>query len=186
MRPPPRPQQRRPLSRPPAGGRRRSTPKNSVATRSCVGHRCSMDVIRAASGDASSIAEVWLRSRKVSVPDVPPAVHSDEVVRAFFERVVLRSKETWIAVDDGVVGLLTEPSVKLTSTRVTAPWMATRRSYWLTPLPDPASSARQRHRRSAGSPMPTALPRIYACPRSSSLPVGSLTRTASVAASTAA
>lgn len=53
------------------------------------------------------MAEVWLRSRKASVPAIPAPVHRDDEVRAWFADVVLAERETWVAVaDDEVVGLL--------------------------------------------------------------------------------
>ncbi len=57
--------------------------------------------------DADSVAEVWLRSRRASVPAIPPPVHDDDEVRAWFAEVVLRTKETWVMeVDGAVVALL--------------------------------------------------------------------------------
>ena len=57
--------------------------------------------------DAAAVAEVWLRSRKASVPAIPAPVHTDDEVRAWFAEVVLLERETWVAEVDGeVVGLL--------------------------------------------------------------------------------
>jgi GNAT superfamily N-acetyltransferase len=53
------------------------------------------------------VAEVWLRSRKASVPAIPAPVHDDDEVRAWFAEVVLAERATWVAVVDGeVVALL--------------------------------------------------------------------------------
>jgi len=58
-------------------------------------------------GDAAAVGEVWLRSRKDSVPAIPAPVHGDDEVRAWFAEVVLPERETWVAeVDGAVVGLL--------------------------------------------------------------------------------
>ena len=62
---------------------------------------------RATTADAAAVAEVWLRSRKASVPAIPAPVHTDDEVRAWFAEVVLAERETWVAeVDGAVVGLL--------------------------------------------------------------------------------
>jgi GNAT superfamily N-acetyltransferase len=50
---------------------------------------------------------VWIRSRTASVPAIPPRVHSEEEVRAWFRDVVLVHREVWVAqADDSVIGLL--------------------------------------------------------------------------------
>ena len=46
---------------------------------------------------------MWLRSRAASVPHIPPPVHSDAEVLAFFEDVVLATREVWVSDDDGVI-----------------------------------------------------------------------------------
>jgi GNAT superfamily N-acetyltransferase len=63
---------------------------------------------RAVVGEAETIAEVWLRSRDASTPAIPPPVHSDHEVRAWFAAVVLPTREVWVAVAPGgeIVGLL--------------------------------------------------------------------------------
>jgi GNAT superfamily N-acetyltransferase len=53
--------------------------------------------------EALEIAEMWLRSRAASVPHIPPPVHSDEEVRAWFRDVVLPNREVWVADDGGAV-----------------------------------------------------------------------------------
>ena len=62
-----------------------------------------MEIRRARSGDAHQIAETWLRSRAAAVPAIPPSVHPPDEVHAWFEAVVLPSKETWVAEEDGTV-----------------------------------------------------------------------------------
>lgn len=65
---------------------------------------------RAEAGDARAVADVWLRSRRASVPSIPSPVHSDDEVRAWFATVVLPTRETWVIEDIedevGVVALL--------------------------------------------------------------------------------
>ena len=65
-----------------------------------------MEIARATAGDAASLAHVWLRSRKASVPANPPPAHSDAEVLAFFTEIAVPLREAWVAVDPGVVGLL--------------------------------------------------------------------------------
>lgn len=66
-----------------------------------------MEVRRAQPSDSSPIADVWLRSRKASVPAIPPPVHTDEQVRAWFHELVRSHRETWVAhVDEVIIGLL--------------------------------------------------------------------------------
>ena len=51
---------------------------------------------RAKPADAERIASLWLRSRRVSIPNIPPPVHSDDDVRSWFATVVLRHRESWV------------------------------------------------------------------------------------------
>lgn len=62
-----------------------------------------MDLRRARADEAGEIAEVWLRSRAASVPAIPPPVHTDDEVRAWFEDVVLATKEIWVAEERGAI-----------------------------------------------------------------------------------
>ena len=62
---------------------------------------------RARVEEAPDIADVWLRSRAASAPDVPAPVHTDEEVRAWFATIVLATSEVWVAdVDSTVVAML--------------------------------------------------------------------------------
>jgi GNAT superfamily N-acetyltransferase len=62
---------------------------------------------RARPADSHEIADVWLRSRKASVPAIPPPVHSDADVRDWFSRVVLPTREVWVACSgEDIVALL--------------------------------------------------------------------------------
>ena len=61
---------------------------------------------RAAIEEANDIADVWLRSRRASIPAIPPPVHSDDDVRDHFANVVL-TREVWVVdVESVVVALL--------------------------------------------------------------------------------
>lgn len=63
---------------------------------------------RAGAADAEAVADVWLAARRAAVPAIPPPVHTDAEVRAWFREVVLPSEsEVWVAEDaDGVAALL--------------------------------------------------------------------------------
>jgi GNAT superfamily N-acetyltransferase len=54
------------------------------------------------------VADVWLRSRRASIPAIPAPAHTDDEVRDWFATVVLPSRETWVIDSDGgaVVALL--------------------------------------------------------------------------------
>src|SRR5262245_34364317 len=62
-----------------------------------------MEVRRAHAREADAIAEVWLRSRAASVPVIPPPIHSDDEVRAWFRDFVVPTQEVWVAVDGPTV-----------------------------------------------------------------------------------
>jgi len=66
-----------------------------------------MKIRRPRSGEAAEIAEVWLRSRAASVPDIPAPVHTEEEIRAWFTDVVCPTKDVWVAEALGsIAGLL--------------------------------------------------------------------------------
>lgn len=66
-----------------------------------------MRVRRARAEDAGEIVGLWLRSRAASVPEIPPPVHTDDEVLAWFEAVVFPEREVWVVDEAGaVVGLL--------------------------------------------------------------------------------
>jgi GNAT superfamily N-acetyltransferase len=56
---------------------------------------------RATRGDAEAVAAVYLRSFRAAYRF--PLAHTDEEVRAWIGRVVIPERETWVAVDRGVV-----------------------------------------------------------------------------------
>lgn len=59
-----------------------------------------MDFVKIRRGrpdDAGAMADVWLRSRAASVPAIPPPVHTDDEVHVWFEKVVLPTKDVWVA-----------------------------------------------------------------------------------------
>jgi ribosomal protein S18 acetylase RimI-like enzyme len=60
---------------------------------------------RAASADASAVADVWLRSFTAALPTVRRG-HSDDQVRDWIRDVVVPGPETWVATVDGVVAAM--------------------------------------------------------------------------------
>jgi GNAT superfamily N-acetyltransferase len=66
-----------------------------------------VELRRARQDEWDEIAEVWLRSRLVSVPAIPPPEHTDDEVRAWFRDVVLVDREVWVAqAADSIIALL--------------------------------------------------------------------------------
>jgi GNAT superfamily N-acetyltransferase len=62
---------------------------------------------RARADEVRPAAELWLRARRASVPRIPPPVHNDDEVRAWFQAVVFPSQELWvIEVSGQVVALM--------------------------------------------------------------------------------
>ncbi|GHB30403.1 histone acetyltransferase [Streptomyces viridiviolaceus] len=62
---------------------------------------------RATAADARAAADVWLRSFAAALPTVVRP-RSDGEVRAYFRDVVVPSRETWVAEEDGdgIVGVM--------------------------------------------------------------------------------
>lgn len=52
-------------------------------------------------GEALAVADLWLGARRASVPQVPPPVHPDEEVRAWFQEVVFPSENVWVVEASG-------------------------------------------------------------------------------------
>jgi GNAT superfamily N-acetyltransferase len=63
---------------------------------------------RATEADARAAADLWLRARKAAVGVIPPTIHDDDDVRAWFESHVVRDAELWVAEDraGALVGIL--------------------------------------------------------------------------------
>ncbi len=70
------------------------------------GRRMTPVVRLAADDEAGAVADVWLRSRKASVPAIPPPVHTDDAVRQWFAAVVLASREVWVVEADGLAAIM--------------------------------------------------------------------------------
>jgi GNAT superfamily N-acetyltransferase len=54
-------------------------------------------------GEARAAADLWLASRRASIPQIPPPMHSDDEVREWFEHVVFRSFEVWVFESTGKI-----------------------------------------------------------------------------------
>ncbi len=65
-----------------------------------------MKIKRSDPDEALALADLWLRSRAASVPDIPEPIHTDDDVRAWFSDVVVPTKEVWVADQDGVATAL--------------------------------------------------------------------------------
>lgn len=51
---------------------------------------------RAGPDEVRAAADLWLRARRAAVPQIPPPVHSDDEVRAWFETVLFPAQELWV------------------------------------------------------------------------------------------
>jgi GNAT superfamily N-acetyltransferase len=58
-------------------------------------------VRRGTHADARAAADLWLRSRKAALGVIPPPVHTDDDVRAWFASHVVPERELWVAEDEG-------------------------------------------------------------------------------------
>ncbi len=57
---------------------------------------------RARLDEALAVADLWLLSRRASIPQIPPPVHSDDEVRAWFQHVVFPSQDdVWVTEASG-------------------------------------------------------------------------------------
>jgi hypothetical protein len=63
---------------------------------------------RGTHADARVAADLWLRARRAAVGAIPPPVHDDDDVRAWFASHVVREIDLWLAVDAAgtLVGIL--------------------------------------------------------------------------------
>jgi GNAT superfamily N-acetyltransferase len=63
---------------------------------------------RGTEADARAAADLWLRARKAAIGVIPPPVHNDDEVRAWFASHVVRDTELWVAEEPpgALVGIL--------------------------------------------------------------------------------
>lgn len=59
----------------------------------------SLEIRPAADDDVAGAAEVMIRSRRCSVPAIPPMVHPDDEVRAWFAGRVVPPAQLWVATE---------------------------------------------------------------------------------------
>src|SRR5690349_11734437 len=66
-----------------------------------------LTVRRARQDEFVALADLWLRSRRASVPAIPPPVHPDDDLREHFASVHLVKNEVWVvARDEDLVALM--------------------------------------------------------------------------------
>jgi GNAT superfamily N-acetyltransferase len=58
---------------------------------------------RARPDEVRAAADLWLRARRASVPQIPPPVHRDDEVREWFDTVLFTSRELWVIESSGQV-----------------------------------------------------------------------------------
>jgi GNAT superfamily N-acetyltransferase len=63
---------------------------------------------RGTEADACAAAGLWSRARKAAINVIPPTIHDDDDVRAWFASHVVRKTELWVAEDPPgtVVGIM--------------------------------------------------------------------------------
>jgi GNAT superfamily N-acetyltransferase len=71
----------------------------AFASVSARGDHGAMPVVyrRGTEADAGAAADLWLRAREAAIEVIPPPVHRDEEVRAWFASHVVRNTELWVA-----------------------------------------------------------------------------------------
>jgi GNAT superfamily N-acetyltransferase len=66
-----------------------------------------VDIRRARSDEGPALAALYLRSRRASIPAIPPPIHTDPEVEEWFATVVLPQREVWVVEHaDGLIALL--------------------------------------------------------------------------------
>jgi GNAT superfamily N-acetyltransferase len=67
-----------------------------------------LTIRRGTGTDARAAADLWLRARRASSGAIPPAVHDDDDVRAWFASHVVPTAELWVAEDSAgmLIGIL--------------------------------------------------------------------------------
>ena len=55
-----------------------------------------MRLRRASADDWFAVAEVLITSRRASIPEIPPPVHSDEEIRAWVKDTLLATCNVWV------------------------------------------------------------------------------------------
>lgn len=84
-----------------------------------------VDLRRAERHEAAAVADVWLQSRRASIPAIPRPTHSDEEVRAWFQTEVLPNQEVWVALaGEAIVALLVLDEDWVEQLYVSPAWMA--------------------------------------------------------------
>lgn len=61
-----------------------------------AGVRDADGIRRAVSDEAVAVATLWLHSRRAAAPAIPPSIHSDDEVKAWFRDVVLPTRVLWV------------------------------------------------------------------------------------------
>jgi GNAT superfamily N-acetyltransferase len=58
-----------------------------------------VELRRARTGEARSLARLWVRSRAAAVPSIPPSIHADDEVEQWFDDVILPTCDVWVAAE---------------------------------------------------------------------------------------
>ena len=72
-----------------------------------MGAETALRVRRAGRHEAGTAAEILLRSRRASVPAIPPLVHTEDDAKEHFARTFRESTDVWVVeADDAIAGVM--------------------------------------------------------------------------------
>jgi GNAT superfamily N-acetyltransferase len=61
---------------------------------------------RATPRDVDGVADVWLRSRKASIPGIPPTIHDEGDVRAWLAEIVHSRRDLWVIAGPEILAMM--------------------------------------------------------------------------------
>ena len=72
-----------------------------------MGAETALRVRRAGRHEAGTAAEILLRSRRSSVPTIPPLVHAEDDAKEHFSEIIRQSADVWVVeADDAIAGVM--------------------------------------------------------------------------------
>jgi GNAT superfamily N-acetyltransferase len=72
-----------------------------------MGAKTALRVRRAGRHEAGTAAEILLRSRRASVPAIPPLVHAEDDAKEHFSEIIRQSADVWVVeADDAIAGVM--------------------------------------------------------------------------------
>jgi hypothetical protein len=80
-----------------------------------------VSIRRATSRDVDGVADVWLRSRKASIPAIPPTIHDADEVRAWLAEIVHSARDLWVVSGPEILAMMLLDGHGSTSSMSTRP-----------------------------------------------------------------